>query len=293
MEQWTVYCHVHAESRRFYVGLTKKRMLQRWQEHVCNASKKRGKGCQHFWNAIRTYGKEAFSHHVLGVTSDLGEANRLEDLWIFLLDSTDPEKGFNLAKGGAHTPHPVKNPWDRPGFREKYPKDQIRHCFTTESRAKSKAALNTPESRARRSAAAKVVMADPAVQEKRRVFQQDPSYRDGIAESLRASLADPGAKSRQSEAARLANARPEVRERLSAASKEAQSRPDVKARHSAAVREAQNRPELLEKRRAYRASPETKAKISAASRGKRHSPEAIARMKDVYWRRFVEPVLAA
>ena len=32
--------------------------------------KKTGKGCTHFWNAIRKYGKDAFTHEVLEVCTD-------------------------------------------------------------------------------------------------------------------------------------------------------------------------------------------------------------------------------
>lgn len=288
---FTIYCHIHTESGRRYVGQTKKTMLKRWNQHVYTANGKM-KGWSHFANAIRVYGKDAFSHEVLEVCHDLDSANEAEKRWIAHFDTTNPEKGFNFKSGGDHQPHPVRNPWDRPGFREKHPVT-IGACHTPEARARSKAALNTPESRARRSAAAKSVMADPTVQERRRAFQDDPAYRERIAESLRASLSDPDARARQSEAARLANARPEVKERISAAAKEAFSDPEVKARHSAAVREAQSRPELLERRRVYRASPETRAKISAASTGRKHSPEVVARMKDLYWSRIVSAVLAA
>lgn len=289
---WTIYCHTHVETNRRYVGLTKRTMLQRWDEHILIAMRMVKNGRWHFPNTIRKYGSDAFSHQILEVCSSLEVANLAEECWIELFDTRNPEKGFNTAKGGQHTPHPVKNPWDRPGFREKHP-STIEACFTPEARAKQKASLNTSESRAKRSAATQASMADPVVQEKRQVFQKDPEYRERISQSLKASLATEEAKIRQSEAARLANARPEVKAKISTASRAVQSRPDVKERHREAVREAQNRPEVLEKRRAYRASPETKAKISKSSLGRKHSPEAIARMRDMYWLKIVEPVLMA
>lgn len=42
-------------------------MMKRWNQHLANATKKRGKGCRHFWNAIRLYGPGAFSHEVLEI----------------------------------------------------------------------------------------------------------------------------------------------------------------------------------------------------------------------------------
>jgi len=119
--KWAIYCHTHVESGRRYIGLTKKTMLFRWNQHVSNAKKKSGKGCHHFWNAIRKYGKDAFSHEVLEVCHTLDVANLAEECWIELLETRDPSKGFNLAKGGAHgaLPHVRKNPWDDPEYRQK------------------------------------------------------------------------------------------------------------------------------------------------------------------------------
>jgi len=114
---WTVYCHVHVDSRRCYIGLTKKSMTRRWKEHVCNAKAKSGKGCRHFWNAIRKYGKDAFSHHVLTMLPDIESGNAWKDFWIDFFDARNPEKGFNLAPGGRCKPQRMdNNPWDRPGF---------------------------------------------------------------------------------------------------------------------------------------------------------------------------------
>ncbi|OPZ38227.1 MAG: GIY-YIG catalytic domain protein [Synergistetes bacterium ADurb.BinA166] len=116
--RWTIYCHTHVESGRRYVGLTRKTWRQRWDQHVCQA-RRANVSRNHWYNAIRKYGKDAFSHEVLEVCSDLEVANLAEECWVEFFDTRNPEKGFNLVKGGLHTPHPVKNPWDRPEFREK------------------------------------------------------------------------------------------------------------------------------------------------------------------------------
>jgi hypothetical protein len=55
--------------------LTKLTMMKRWNQHVQNAKAKRGKGCAHFWAAIRLYGKDAFSHEVLAICETLEKAN--------------------------------------------------------------------------------------------------------------------------------------------------------------------------------------------------------------------------
>lgn len=94
-------------------------MLQRWNQHLANAKAKRGRGCLHFWNAIRAYGKDAFQHEVLEVCHSLESANAAEEKWILHFDAHNPAKGFNIKRGGGHVPHPVRNPWDRPEYREK------------------------------------------------------------------------------------------------------------------------------------------------------------------------------
>ena len=145
--RWTLYCHIHAASGRRYVGLTKKTMLHRWNRHVYHALK-RNDGT-HFQRAIRKYGKDAFSHEVLEVCHSLEVANLAEECWIELFDTRNPEKGFNLAKGGEHAPHPVrKNPWGDPIFRDAGMRNLEKArlaALTPESRSTQKAACNSPE----------------------------------------------------------------------------------------------------------------------------------------------------
>ena len=105
--KWTIYCHTHVESGRRYIGLTKKTMLFRWNQHVQNSKRKQGKGCFHFWNAIRKYGPDAFSHEVLEVCTSIEAANEAEAAWIESFTTRDPQFGFNLAKGGDHKPQVV------------------------------------------------------------------------------------------------------------------------------------------------------------------------------------------
>lgn len=165
---WTIYCHTHIDSGRRYVGLTKKTMLQRWNHHVYTANRHNKKGWAHFPNAIRKYGKDAFSHEVLEILDSLEEANQAEIKWIKFYDTKNPEKGFNLKKGGAHTPHPFRNPWNRPEYRAKQlaRPPNTAAMQTPESREANKTSLNTPESKAKRSASLKVSHAKPEVKAK-------------------------------------------------------------------------------------------------------------------------------
>lgn len=196
--QWVIYCHTHIESERRYVGLTKKTMLQRWNAHVLDAKRTTGKGCLHFWNAIRKYGPQAFSHDVLEACDNVVDANFREAQWIGFLDTRNPEKGFNLMRGGGHTPHPIKNPWDRPEYRAKL-------IIAVQMKAAD------PNWRAKISSSMKVVASDPdwkknkserAIQQWSRpelralhsALWQDPDYVERCGASLRRSASAQSAK---------------------------------------------------------------------------------------------------
>ena len=218
--KWTIYCHTHVESGRRYVGLTKFTMMHRWNQH-CAQSKSSKNGRWHFPNAIHKYGKDAFSHEVLEVLTDLGVANLAEECWIELLETRDPLKGFNLAKGGGYTPHSVKNPWDRPEYREK-------------SVAAAKARWDDPEYRARCTAATQAQWKDPANLEANAASARsrwaDDGYRERVTTAAQAALSTPEVKLRHSEGLKRAYASPEARKRLSEISKKTSSRPDVLAK---------------------------------------------------------------
>ena len=112
-------------------------------------------GRWHFPNAIRKYGKDAFTHRVLEICNSVEEANVAEKAWIESFSTQNPEFGFNTARGGAHTPHPVKNPWDRPEFREKHTPISIanmKKAHEPAAHAKQLTSMRSPDSVAKRSA---------------------------------------------------------------------------------------------------------------------------------------------
>lgn len=155
MARWTIYCHMHIASGRRYVGLTKFTVKHRWNQHCSQAKKSAGRS--HFANAILKHGKDAFSHEILATCDSLEAANAAEERLIEELGTRDPARGFNLMKGGAHTPHTFSNPWDRPEYRKTMenhvlPKLIAAGC-SPESQAKSKATLNSPEVREKCAAA--------------------------------------------------------------------------------------------------------------------------------------------
>lgn len=177
--------------------MTKITMMGRWNQHVRNAQLKVGKGCHHFWNAIRLYGKNAFSHEVLEVCDNIEAANLAEVKWIEKLGTTDSKKGFNLMRGGSHSPHPNKNPWDRPEYREK-------SCVA------AKARWGDPERKAKYMAAARNKWADP-------------EYREKTLAAIRKAAVSPDVQAKRSSASKAIWKDQEIRSRIITASKAAKA----------------------------------------------------------------------
>jgi hypothetical protein len=217
--RWTIYCHTHIESGRRYIGLTKRTWKERWRGHVHGSKKFHG----HFAHAIRKYGPEAFSHEVLEYCSTLEVANQAEQSWIEFYDSRNPEKGFNLARGGLHIPHPIKNsPWDRPEFREK------RLAFLAKANA-----LQTPQIRSKRS---KELWKDPEFRENVTVSShattRTPEFREAMAERVKEMWKDPEFREKTEKALKERAQDPVLREAL----RRKWDDPDYRERCSAGAR---------------------------------------------------------
>jgi len=206
MPVWTVYCHTLITDGRRYVGLTARTMERRWSQHVCHAKNSKG-GRWHFPNAIRKYGKDAFSHDVLGTFDTLEAANDFEKAKILEWDLRNPEKGFNLAEGGEHVPHSIrKNPWDRPEYRAK--------C--TE--------------------AAKFTFNDPAVRSKIRQAQSSSEYRERKTAINREILSRPEVRIRMATSFKGRSHTPETREKIAHAHKGKKLGPEHIAKMSESIR---------------------------------------------------------
>jgi group I intron endonuclease len=250
---WTIYCHTHVESGRRYVGLTAQTWQKRWKTHVSHARSSKG-GRWHFPNAIRKYGKNAFSHEVLEICHDLEVANLAEECWIDFFDSQNPEKGFNLAKGGGHLPHPNrKNPWDDPAFRKK-----------AETNLAIMNASWTPEGRSTQS----------------RALWDDPDFRARTSQASKDVNSRPEARKRNSDAQKGKKLSPEHRAKIGAQSKLQHGRvhsAETRARISEAVRTKMVDPDrkISKGQTGKILSSETRSKIGDAARA------AAARRKEL------------
>ena len=187
--KWTIYCHTHIDSGRRYIGLTKQTWQARWSEHVSQALRRKG-GWGHFQNAIRKYGKNAFSHEALATCLTVDDANVTEEEVIKQYNTRNPEMGFNVHRGG-YVEHPYKeNPWLIPGFRERVS-------------ASTKAAAARPESKKLRSQTSKTLWSDPKFREKNLTVSiaahQNPEVRARMSAGMRKRYEDPAERAKSSE----------------------------------------------------------------------------------------------
>lgn len=92
---YCVYMHINKINNKFYIGMTGRRVEQRWGSNGCNYSTQ-----THFWNAIQKYGWDNFEHVVLLDQLTKEEACKIEILLIALLNTQDPNYGYNVSAGG-------------------------------------------------------------------------------------------------------------------------------------------------------------------------------------------------
>lgn len=93
MKKYIIYKHT-SPNGKIYIGQTCQTANNRW---------KSGKGYKnnaYFYNAILKYGWDNFTHEIISSDLLLFEANWLEKYLIQYYNSTNPEFGFNITKGG-------------------------------------------------------------------------------------------------------------------------------------------------------------------------------------------------
>lgn len=93
LTNYTVYVHSLTDGR-MYVGITCQPLKNRW---------KNGRGypaTNHMGKAIAQYGWDSFSHKIIATNLSREQAQEIERNLIDILDLTNPDKGFNEAKGG-------------------------------------------------------------------------------------------------------------------------------------------------------------------------------------------------
>lgn len=93
-KKWCVYIHT-SPSNKAYIGITSKKPKERWGKNGCKY-----KHCRYFWNAIRKYGWDNFTHVIFEDHLSQEEACHLEVVLINLFDTRNSDHGYNIASGG-------------------------------------------------------------------------------------------------------------------------------------------------------------------------------------------------
>lgn len=88
-----LYVHISPKGKRYY-GITKQEVKVRWK----NGSHYEGN--DHFLRAIKKYGWNNFKHEILFNNLTEEEAKLLEQMYIVLYNTNNPEYGYNQTLGG-------------------------------------------------------------------------------------------------------------------------------------------------------------------------------------------------
>ena len=95
-DKYCVYVHINKINGKIYVGQTGQDINRRWRD---------GEGykpCTYFYNAIQKYGWDNFEHIICLSDLSLEDANDFEEMLIKKMNTTNPQKGYNLKFGGAN-----------------------------------------------------------------------------------------------------------------------------------------------------------------------------------------------
>jgi group I intron endonuclease len=96
-----VYLLICLVNDKWYVGKTSKTVHRRWSDHKSDARTGRD---YLLGKAIRKHGEENFEVQTIACVRTGEEASNLEKIWILLLESYNPDKGYNLTFGGEGMP---------------------------------------------------------------------------------------------------------------------------------------------------------------------------------------------
>lgn len=196
---------VTSPSGKVYIGKTSQGLAKRRYDHEWLAKKKPNTP---FAKAILKYGDTMVWEVVESNIEGLERANQRERHWISTLDTTNPDKGYNLTVGGDG------------GKRSKE---------AEEKRAASlKRAYSKPELRAHMSTKAKAKWDDEA-------------YHASTAEAIRLSRSSDTSRAKTKAQMEKQKQDPEWLAKMAEASKEAGSRPEVKAKLSSSGKRARAR----------------------------------------------------
>lgn len=93
--KYTIYIHRNKINNKVYIGQTR---LSPWYRRFRGGSAY--KENPYFYNEIKKYGWENFTHSILEKNLTSQQADEREKYWINYFESCNPEFGYNMRKGG-------------------------------------------------------------------------------------------------------------------------------------------------------------------------------------------------
>jgi group I intron endonuclease len=97
-----VYCVLHRDTSRVYVGITTGSVSRRWKQHCYDAIEKNAR--RYFSEVIRKYGIVAFDVMVLEHGLVLSDLRKREEYYVAMLSANVHGCGFNTTAGGETPP---------------------------------------------------------------------------------------------------------------------------------------------------------------------------------------------
>jgi len=294
--RYVLYVLIFPNWKRYF-GITANTAEARLKEHLKNAFKR--KLMTPVYCAIRKYGAPRLQCLVIG---DRRYIQDLEIAAISHFKTTDRRYGYNVTLGGDVSPMHSKEVADRVSAskRQRFMDDpeyadrlraQARAMSAPEIRARTNAAIRTPEVSAKKSKKMTGRNLSAAHLAKMAEIQRDPEYRAKLSRSVREAWSDPVLRAEQSARFRGRPISPAQRRQISASlmghpgyGKGLTRAPEFGAKISAAKMghavSLETREKIGRAHKGRKASAETRAKLSAALRGRKcpKSPETRAKI---------------
>ena len=99
-----IYIMKNFKNGKYYVGQTRKTPQERFSQHI-RESKYEGRKEYNYAisKAIREYGEEAFDYGILADNVPIEDLTLIEEHYIDMYRTADPEYGYNISPGGNDT----------------------------------------------------------------------------------------------------------------------------------------------------------------------------------------------
>lgn len=201
---YRVWCDTTGKN---YVGITSRKLNQRWSHHKSRA---RAGFDTFLYRAVRKYGAGSFHMEIMSTSLSEFEARQQERMWITILRANDRNFGYNTTEGGEAPKHSEET-------KAKISAIQKANRRPEESWDKLREAVRNPEYRKARSEIAKSLWEDPSFREKR-TGSKHWTNRSGFSPESKAKLSA-SLKTAYREGRRVSVMSQEIRDKISATRK--------------------------------------------------------------------------